>query len=299
MTGAMELGIPEVGMPEAVHAAALCVGAAAWLMVAGRGQGSRRAKVLSPVGAAADSPLAERWESGRRRLQVWLGGRRELLCLPVALVLGILGESVLPVAAGAVAVPLVRRWLRRRESRKDRERRADGVVTLCGAVVGELRAGREPGQALLVAVRGTGVMGEAEAGVSAAAQFGGDVPGALGQAACEPGLDGLAGVAACWRVAVDGGAGLAAGLDRLEASLRAERRRREELRAQLAGAWSTVAVLAVLPVLGMGLGAALGADPLKVLLHSTAGLVCLVLGGLLEAAGLLWSGRIVRAGEAL
>ncbi|WP_371777759.1 type II secretion system F family protein [Streptomyces sp. NBC_01438] len=295
----MELGIPEVGMPEAVHAAALCVGAAAWLMVAGRGQGSRRAKVLSPVGAAADSPLAERWESGRRRLQVWLGGRRELLCLPVALVLGILGESVLPVAAGAVAVPLVRRWLRRRESRKDRERRADGVVTLCGAVVGELRAGREPGQALLVAVRGTGVMGEAEAGVSAAAQFGGDVPGALGQAACEPGLDGLAGVAACWRVAVDGGAGLAAGLDRLEASLRAERRRREELRAQLAGAWSTVAVLAVLPVLGMGLGAALGADPLKVLLHSTAGLVCLVLGGLLEAAGLLWSGRIVRAGEAL
>ncbi|WP_073733765.1 type II secretion system F family protein [Streptomyces sp. CB02488] len=286
-------------MPEAVHAAALCLGAAAWLMVAGRGQGRWRARALPAVGAAADSPFAERWESGRRRLQVWLGGRRELLCLPVALVLGILGESVLPVAAGAVAVPLVRRWLRRRESRKDRERRADGVVTLCGAVVGELRAGREPGQALLVAVRGTGVMGEAEAGVSAAAQFGGDVPGALGQAACEPGLDGLAGMAACWRVAVDGGAGLAAGLDRLEASLRAERRRREELRAQLAGAWSTVAVLAVLPVLGMGLGAALGADPLKVLLHSTAGLVCLVLGGLLEAAGLLWSGRIVRAGEAL
>ncbi|NED82702.1 hypothetical protein G3I76_21700 [Streptomyces sp. SID11233] len=285
-------------MPAAVHAAALCAGAAAWLMVAGQEQGRRRTRALLAVGAA-DSHLAARWESSRRRLQVWLGGRRELLCLPVALVLGILGESVLPVAAGAVAVPLVRRWLRRRESRKDRERRADGVVALCGAVVGELRAGREPGQALLVAVRGTGVMGEAEAGVSAAAQFGGDVPGALRQAACEPGLDGLAGVAACWRVAVDGGAGLAAGLDRLEASLRAERRRREELRAQLAGAWSTVVVLAVLPVLGMGLGAALGADPLKVLLHSTAGLVCLVLGGLLEAAGLLWSGRIVRAGEAL
>ncbi len=285
-------------MPDAVHAAALCAGAAAWLMVAGRNQGRRRAKALLAVGTAG-STLVERWESGRRRLQVWLGGRRELLCLPLALVLGVLGESVLPMAAGAVAVPLARRWLRRRKSRKDGERRADGVVNLCGAVVGELRAGREPGQALLVAVRGTGVMGEAEAGVSAAAQFGGDVPGALGQAACEPGLDGLAGVAACWRVAVDGGAGLAAGLDRLEGSLRVERHRREELRAQLAGAWSTVAVLAVLPLLGMGLGAALGADPLKVLLHSTAGLVCLVLGGLFEAAGLLWSSRIVRVGEAL
>lgn len=285
-------------MPEALHAAALCAGAAGWLVVAGRGQGRRRARVLFVEGTA-EPPLGERWENGWRRFQGWLTGRREWLCLPLALVLGVLGESVLPMVAGAAAVPLVRRWLRRRELRKDRELRADGVVDLCGAVVGELRAGREPGQALLVAVRGTGVLGAAEAGVSAAARFGGDVPRALGQAACEPGLDGLAGVAACWRVAVDGGAGLAAGLDRLEGALRAERRRREELRAQLAGAWSTVAVLALLPVLGMGLGAALGADPLRVLLHSPAGLACLVVGGLLEAAGLLWAGRIVRAGEAL
>lgn len=294
MTG----GAAGVGTPEAVHAAALCAGAAAWLAVPARGQGCRRAGLLFGDGAER-SPLGKRWESGRRQLQGWLRGRAEWLCLPVALVLGVLGESVLPMVAGAAAVPLVRGWLRRRELRKVRERRADGVVDLCGAVVGELRAGREPGQALLVAVRGTGVMGAAEAGVSAAAQFGGDVPGALGQAACEPGLDGLAGVAACWRVAVDGGAGLAAGLDRLEGALRAERRRREELRAQLAGAWSTVVVLALLPVLGMGLGAALGAEPLRVLLHSSAGLACLVVGALLEAAGLLWAGRIVRAGEAV
>ncbi|MFF1924363.1 type II secretion system F family protein [Streptomyces sp. NPDC058221] len=285
-------------MPAAVHAAVLCVAAAAWLMAAGRDQGRRRARVLFADGDA-ESPLRERWESVLRLPRRWLRGRREWLCLPVALVLAVLGESVLPMAAGAIAVPLVRRWLRRSELRKDRERGADGVVDLCGAVVGELRAGREPGQALLVAVRGTGVMGAAEAGVSAAARFGGDVPKALGQAAREPGLDGLAGVAACWRVAVDGGAGLAAGLDRLEGALRADRRRREELRAQLAGAWSTVAVLALLPVLGMGLGVALGADPLRVLLHSPVGLVCLVMGGLLEAAGLLWAGRIVRAGEAV
>ncbi|MFD0021807.1 type II secretion system F family protein [Streptomyces sp. NPDC058382] len=285
-------------MPDAVHAAALCAGAATWLAVAGRGQGRGRARALF-VDGNAESPHREWWESSLRVLRGWLRERREWLCLPVALVLAVLGESVLPVIAGVAAVPLVRRWLRRRESRKDRERRADGVVDLCGAVVGELRAGREPGQALLVAVRGTGVMGAAEAGVSAAARFGGDVPGALGQAAGEPGLEGLAGLAACWRVAVDGGAGLAAGLDRLEGALRAERRRREELRAQLAGAWSTVAVLAVLPVLGTGLGAALGADPLRVLLHSPAGLVCLVMGCLLEAAGLLWAGRIVRAGEAV
>ncbi|WP_406451625.1 type II secretion system F family protein [Streptomyces sp. NBC_00876] len=285
------------GAPEAVYGAALCAGAAACLLLAGQGQGLRRARVLLADGVA-ESPLRERWASRRSRFQQCLRDRQEWLCLPVALVLAVLGGSVLPVIAGAVAVPVVRRWLRGRRLRKDRERRADGVVDLCGALVGELRAGHEPGQALLVAVRGTGVLGAAGPGVSAAARFGGDVPGALGQAACLPGLDGLAGVAACWRVAVDGGAGLAAGLDRLEVALRAERRRREELRAQLAGAWSTVAVLALLPVLGMGLGAALGADPLRVLLHSPAGLVCLALGGLLEATGLVWAARIVRAGEA-
>lgn len=242
-------------------------------------------------------PFREGWETGRSRLCGWLRGRREWLCLPVALVLAVLGDSVLPVIAGVAAVPVVRRWLRRRELRKEWERRAEGVVDLCGAVVGELRAGQEPGQALLVAVHGTGALGAAGPVVSAAARFGGDVPRALGQAACEPGLEGLAGVAACWRVAADGGAGLAAGLDRLEGALRAERRRREELRAQLAGAWSTVVVLALLPALGLGLGAALGADPLGVLLHSPVGLACLVAGASLEATGLVWAARIVRKAE--
>ncbi|GGV91336.1 membrane protein [Streptomyces gelaticus] len=289
-------GVPTGLPPGASCAVVLCVGVAAWLVVA-RDHGLRRARVLF-VDELDRPPLRARWERAGARVLERLKERREWLCLPVALALSVLGESVLPLLAGAVAVPLVRRWLRRRARSKERERRAAGVVALCGAVVGELRAGHEPGQALLVAVRGTGVMGAAEAGVSAAARFGGDVPGALRQAAREPGLDGLAGVAACWRVAADGGAGLAAGLDRLEGALRAERRRREELRAQLAGAWSTVAVLALLPVLGLGLGAALGADPLRVLLHTPAGLACLATGGVLEAAGLYWAGRIVRAGEA-
>ncbi|MFB7189647.1 type II secretion system F family protein [Streptomyces sp. NPDC056230] len=276
-------------------AAVLSVVVAAWLVVA-QDQRRRGARVLF-VDGVVESPLRARWERIRAEVRQRLRRRREWLCLPVALAIAVLGKSVLPLLAGMVAVPLTGRWLRRRALTQERERRAAGVVSLCGAVVGELRAGHEPGQALLVAVRGTGVIGTAEAGVSAAARFGGDVPAALGQAAREPGLDGLAGVAACWRVAVDGGAGLAAGLDRLEGALRSERRRREELRAQLAGAWSTVAVLALLPVLGLGLGAALGADPLAVLLHTPAGLVCLVVGGALEAAGLCWASRIVRAGE--
>ncbi|KIF72596.1 hypothetical protein HY68_08750, partial [Streptomyces sp. AcH 505] len=97
---------------------------------------------------------------------------------------------------------------------------------------------------------------------------------------------------------VDGGAGLAAGLDRLEGALRAERAQRDELRAELAGAWSTVVLLALLPMVGLAMGWALGADPLRVLLHTPAGLACLAGGAALEGVGLWWAARIVRAGEA-
>ncbi|MGW3437417.1 type II secretion system F family protein [Streptomyces bacillaris] len=293
----------------AIHLAALCAGAAVWL-IAIREPGVRRARVLFVDGPVEPRPGWRLWPSLLRAREL-AGERREWWCVPVAVLLAVLGASVLPLLAGAVAVPLVRRWLRGRARRRQRERAADTVAALCGAVVGELRAGQEPGQALLAGLRecaaaepqaggGPGVgawLGDAEAAVLAAARFGGDVPAALRRAADGPGLEGLSGMAACWRVAVDGGAGLAAGLDRLETALRADRRRREELRAQLAGAWSTVVVLALLPVAGLGLGAALGAEPLRVLLHTPGGLLCLVVGGFLEAAGLFWACRIVRGGE--
>ncbi|MEU0355360.1 type II secretion system F family protein [Streptomyces cyaneofuscatus] len=291
----------------AAHTAALCAGAAVWL-VARREPGARRARVLF-----VDGP-AEPWRAWRSwsfllKARKSAVERREWWCVPVAVVLAVLGASVLPLIAGAMAVPLVRRWMRGRARRRQCEWAADSVAALCAAVVGELRAGHEPGQALSAGLRecaanggqragGGAWLGDAEAAVLAAARFGGDVPGALRQAAAGPGLGGLSGMAACWQVAVDGGAGLVAGLDRLETALRADRRRREELRAQLAGAWSTVVVLALLPVAGLGLGAALGADPLRVLLHTPGGLFCLAVGGFLEAAGLFWACRIVRAGEA-
>ncbi|WP_406240844.1 type II secretion system F family protein [Streptomyces anulatus] len=308
-------GCAVTGTPSAyaAHAVALCAGSAVWLAIV-RDTGVRRARVLFVDAPTEPRRTWSRWPcllKAPERVTESARGRREWWCVPVAVLLAVLGGSVLPLVGGAVAVPLVRRWLRRRAGAREAERAAAAVAALCGAVVGELRAGREPGQALLVALReglaedcssvtpaSTGRLGEAEAAVLAAARFGGDVPAALRQAAQGPGLGGLSGMAACWRVAVDGGAGLATGLERLEATLREDRRRREELRAQLAGAWSTVVVLALLPVAGLGLGAALGADPLRVLLHTPGGLACLAVGAFLEAAGLYWACRIVRGGEA-
>ncbi|WP_437075210.1 type II secretion system F family protein [Streptomyces sp. enrichment culture] len=251
------------------------------------------------VCAAAAAWLAGEWQSGARRAQLLLGGGGVVgTGPPGGLVLALLGASVLPAAAGAAGLPVLRRVRLAREARRERERRGDAVIALCGVLAGEVRAGRQPGEALLLAAHESGGLGEAQSAVLAAARFGGDVPQALTVAARRPGAEGLLGLAACWKVAVDQGAGLAAGLDRLEGALRAQRDQRADLRAQLAGARSTAVMLAGLPVLGLLLGTALGTDPLRVLLHTGAGLGCLLVGGLLEGVGLWWALRIVRGAEA-
>jgi tight adherence protein B len=217
--------------------------------------------------------------------------------------LGAVTWSVVPVGAGAAAVPLVRGALRRRAGRAAAERISVAVSVLCGAVAGDLRAGRPPHVALADAMETAGWPRSPERAEIArlllsAARFGGDVPGALRAAArLGPGAHGLGAVAACWQVAVDGGAGLAAALDRVAGALRAEADQRDDLRAQLAGPRSTAVLLALLPVFGLVLGTGLGADPSAVLLHTPAGLVCLAAGALLEWGGLAWTARIIRGAE--
>ncbi|MFI1971560.1 hypothetical protein BLA24_16810 [Streptomyces cinnamoneus] len=277
---------------------ALCAVAAVGAAVRAR-PGLRRARLLLAGGGVAGSgggpeALARLGDWGERLRRAG-GARRELLCLPVGCAVALMGSSVLPVIAAALAVPLVRRWLVARHRRCERERCEAAVIDMCGTVAGELRAGRQPGEAM-AGLTGA-ALGPGWPAVPAAARFGGDVPDALRQAALAPGAEGLNGVAACWRVAVDGGAGLAAGLERVAAALAAERDQREELSAQLTGTRSTAVMLALLPALALAMGSALGAGPLRVLLHTPAGLGCLALGGLLEAAGIAWTGRIVQAAE--
>ncbi|MFF4799684.1 type II secretion system F family protein [Streptomyces sp. NPDC001351] len=281
----------------AMGAAVLCVGAAA-LLTGGWHSGARRAQLLLAGGGVVSTgpPSWREVVGGLRRIRGRL--RPEWWALAVGVVLAVLGASVLPVVAGAAGVPLLRRMRLAGEARRARERRGDAVIALCGALAGEVRAGRQPGDALPRAARDSGGLGDSQAAVLAAARFGGDVPDALTAAARQPGAEGLLGLAACWRVAVDQGAGLAAGLDRLEGALRAERDQRADLRAQLAGAKSTAVMLAGLPALGLALGSALGADPLHVLLHTGAGLGCLLVGGLLEGLGMWWAMGIVRRAEA-
>jgi tight adherence protein B len=60
----------------------------------------------------------------------------------------------------------------------------------------------------------------------------------------------------------------------------------------MAGARATSGVLAVLPVLGIGLGQMIGAEPVRFLFGGGVGGWLLVIGVALSCAGLLWSDRI-------
>ncbi|MDF3290732.1 type II secretion system F family protein [Streptomyces silvisoli] len=299
-----------------VWCAAVCAAGAVWRLHR-QDEAVRRARLMLADGARADAAPAgaPRWRAyggqvrdvlrwGRARVEGRLGIRfgREMWCPVAGTVLALLAHSPVPALVGALATPYVRRVLRARDRRRRAERWQEAVAGLCAAVAGDLRAGRPPDVALAEGVerlRGPDGPDGAECvtPLLAAARFGGDVPSALRRVAARPGAEGLAGVAACWEVSVNGGAGLADGLDRVAAVLRAERDQREDLRAQLAGPRSTAAMLALLPAFGVVLGATLGADPLRVLLRTPAGLGCLLVGGALEWAGLAWTARIVSAAQ--
>ncbi|WP_369183706.1 type II secretion system F family protein [Streptomyces sp. Y1] len=297
---------------------ALCLAAVlGWRALQEQLPGGRRARLVlagssPPVSAAGLEPGTARGTGtrpgpgpeafARARLRLAAALAPELLLLPAGLVAWRATSSPVPVLVAALAVLPTRRWRLRRRLAAEAGRRATAVVDLCAALAGELRSGATPEQALhLVTARLSADpqalrrLGEEPVARLAAGRYGGDVLGAFHLLAELPGGSGAAAIAACWRVASEGGSGLATALDRVAEALRGERALAEEIAGELAGPRATIAVLAVLPAAGLLLGAALGARPLDVLLHTPAGLVCLAAGAALEGLGVLWTARIVRA----
>ena len=178
--------------------------------------------------------------------------------------------------------------------RREATRRRAAVIELCSGLGAELRSGAATRSALIAASRDVPEVGHLAA-VAAAPH--GDVDAALIATAALRGGAGLRRLAACWQVSERSGSGLAPSVSRLAATLRDEEQVRREVAAQLAGPRATSVLLALLPAFGLGMGGALGADPLAVLVGTPLGQGCLALGLLLEATGLLWTAGITRRAE--
>jgi tight adherence protein B len=196
------------------------------------------------------------------------------------------------LAAGALLMA-VRTMVRSHRQREDRRRRRHEVIDVCDALVAEMRAGLPAQRAVTNACS----LCPELAGVAASARLGGDIVAALTTAAQRPGAEGLRLVAAGWQVSARSGAGLAAVLDRIAASLRADEEAHAEVVAALGPPRATAKLLASLPLVGLVLGTAMGVDPLGFLLTTGVGIACLLAGVALAITGLWWVQRLADAVE--
>lgn len=200
---------------------------------------------------------------------------------------GVVGGVVLAVAA-AIAVATAGRLavvaLRARAAR----RRDAAVLTALRLMAGELEAGALPAAACAAAAEACPPHRD-ELHAAAAACRRGDGP--------RFDSPGLAGLAAAWQVAAVAGAPLADVVRRLGDDLAARVDQQRAVAAALAGARSSAAMLAGLPVLGLLLGAAMQAHPLAVLISTPAGRMLTLVGVAFDAAGLLWTQRLATGAE--
>jgi tight adherence protein B len=102
-------------------------------------------------------------------------------------------------------------------------------------------------------------------------------------------------VAACFDIAEASGCPLADVLTRFAAQLEVEDDAEAARQTALAGPKATVSLLTWLPLMGLGLGMALGVDPLAVLLGTPLGVAAVTVGAALTVAGRIWSARLVSA----
>ncbi len=268
--------------------AALAAGVLCWPagICRGRLTGLRRSEARARVAAACG-----RWAT--RRCGLVLVG---LTAGVGALLAGPGGGLAAAMVTGTVVV-------RRRAGRDCRTAAtaATGLSDALGILVAELRAGAHPGDAITAAAEtqgdgspnvGTDVV-RALSAVAAAARLGGDVPAVLRSVGPAPLRAWLGRLADAWSLADRYGIPLADLLDAVRSDTEHRVRFAAEVQARLAGPRATAAVLAGLPLLGLALGQAVGAAPLRVLCQTVVGQVLLVIGTAATCVGVLWSARLV------
>lgn len=259
--------------------------------------------LTAAVLAGAAAVLAVPGSPARARLrgQPCRATRRRVLPGSAWIVAGAAGAGVLllGVGGGLAAVVASVTWLRRRAGRTQASTGTAVGIELADAlarITDELRSGSHPAAAL-AGIDADGpaarsILGPAEA----AARLGEAVPIALARARPHPALAAdVRRVSDAWALSDRHGVPLADLLAGVGSDLRWRAEFGNRVRAELAGPRATATVLTLLPVLGIGLGQLMGADPIAVLRNGPLGAALLTGGIALTAAGVSWSEHILRA----
>ncbi|MEP6851070.1 MAG: hypothetical protein ABJA87_00155 [bacterium] len=234
-----------------------------------------------------------------------LGGTRMPPGCPVSVVLigsaGAAGELAgrLPAGiaaglAGATAAGAARRML---AARSALARRRD-LRSALGMVAAELSAGATEATALRAAAAVGGYWSRRLTDAAIAAEAAGDVVAVLATRdpahPAEPVA--LWPLAAAWHVRDACGASLAAVVHQVELDVGAAEDRHRTVEATLAGPRSSSVILCLLPAVGLLLGSAIGADPLRFLLGAGPGGLVLLAGVVADVAGLAVLRRLLATG---
>lgn len=194
------------------------------------------------------------------------------------------------VIVGGTAVVRSRRAVRRAQ----RSAEAAALRGALDVLAGELRAGAHPVAAFEAAAQeATGDVATALRSVAARARLGVDVASGLRDAAATSTVPGYwTRLGVCWELAHRHGLAIAVLVRTAHREFVARERFESQFAAGMAGARATALVLAGLPVLGIGLGQLIGADPVRFLLSDGFGGLLLTIGTAFACAGLAWSDRI-------
>jgi len=241
------------------------------------------------------APAGPRWRarallaSAPRRLRVPAPAWAATVCAALSMVLA----PTAVLALGLLAATLLARH-RIACRRRARTATAASLQGALDVLVGELRVGAHPVAAISVAAQESDqrVAGSLAA-VAARALLGADVAAGLraeGRRSLSAGhWDRLA---VCWHLAETHGLAIATLMQAAQRDIAERERFCGRVEAGMAGARATATILAGLPVLGVLLGHAIGAQPLGFLLSGGAGGWLLVVGTTFVCCGLLWSDRI-------
>lgn len=198
-------------------------------------------------------------------------------------------QMAAPVTSVALILVTAVSSIRRAWAARVAGRRADEVARACDLVGSLVSVGHIPEAALLLAAEDCPVLGP----VAAAHRVGADIGMALRVAGASAGGAGLVRLARAWEVGHRTGAPLGPALETVATSVRRDREVDQVVAAELAGPRASGQVLAVLPIVGLGAGIALGGDPLEFFLTGVAGPLCLVGGVGLACAGVIWTDALV------
>ena len=215
----------------------------------------------------------------------------------VLAIVAVLVTGVAETLAVAIAARTVLSVYRNIKKRRQATAEVAALSHALESVVGELKSGQTPAAALeiahrdIVQRRSDQRIVDAVGQAAQSASFGASWP--------ERTVHAMPQFSRMWQVAHEFGLPMAEMLDCYRGDLVARQSHQSKTSAALAGPRLTIAILASLPVFGLVLGQAFGAEPMAFLTSGGIGGIVLVVGIGLCCAGVVWAVQIMSRAEAV